>query len=280
MATLEDILIKLNKLNKLDDISESIQHVSTICNDIIAKQEILELRLNQLDFENIQLKQKVETITNELECIKQQHIKQNNHTHYSERINKSIDRIKQQTLNSNLEIAGVPEFDNDSPKQIALGILQKLGFTEDNIIKSAYRRKSKNTTAGLPKNIIVSISNKGQRDQILAESRKITNLNTTILEQNYISQYKPKYQSTNNTILATDTNSNIRPIYINEHLTDFNKYLLARSKSLRRSGKVVLVYVRNGFVILKVKDNSSEIRIETIRQLDELLIELNRQSEH
>lgn len=275
MTTLDEILIKLQKLNKLDEITESIRNIATICSDIKSKQKILESRLNLLASENKELKEEVEIVTNELNRLKQ-HKNENQHTNYTEKINKSIDRINQQTLNSNLEIAGVPEQENDCPKQIAVAILQKLGFTEENLIKSAHRRKSKNTTAGLPKNIIVSLNNKGQRDQILAESRKIKNLNTTILEKHFNPEYKPKYQSTISTLPATETNTNSRPVYINEHLTDFNKYLLARSKSLRRSGKVLLVYVRNGFVILKVKDDSSEIRIETIRQLDELHIELNR----
>lgn len=191
-------------------------------------------------------------------------------------MNKSIDRINQQSLNSNIEIAGVPELESDSPIEIASIIIRKLGFSEEKIVKSAYRRNSKNKVSGLPKNIIVSIGDKGQRDRILAASRKIKNLNTSILEENYTLVHKQKSDHQSGSSNLQQENS--RPIYLNEHLTEYNKYLLARSKNLRRSGKIFMAYARNGFVIVRVDHNSPEIRIESVVQLDDINDEHNKSS--
>lgn len=258
----------------LKEILETVKSNKTDLNDLGLKLDNFESRYNDLSIKYEDLEHKYTELNEKYESL----ICENEDIHMKYiAVNKSIDRINQQTLNSNIEIAGVPELENDQPKQIALCILEKLGFTDESLIKSAYRRRSKNTTAGLPKNIIVSISDKGQRDKNLGVSRKIKNLNTTILEQHYKPEYKSKpSDSQNSTLRSTQGTKNWRPIYLNEHLTDFNKYLLARSKSLRRSGKVQMVYVRNGFVILKLNESSPEIRIESVGQLDGLIAELNK----
>lgn len=155
--------------------------------------------------------------------------------------------FKQQSLNSNLEIAGIPITDNEQPVKIAATIFSHLGFQNEEIIKHAYRKKSYKTRAGLPPTIIVKIENKGIRDQILKAKRQQT-LDTSILGQP----------------------GNKRLLYINEHLTDFNKYLFKRSKDLRRCGKIVGAWVRNGYIIIKEKEDSDEQRITNLSQLDEL----------
>lgn len=145
---------------------------------------------------------------------------------------------------------------------------------------TVHSSNSKNTIAGLPKNIIVSITDKGHRDRILAKSRKIKNLNTSILEGNFkpiIKEKSTNSQNSNSKSDLTKNDKNSRPIYLNEHLTDFNKYLLARSKNLRRSGKVFMVYARNGFVIVKIEANTPEIRIESVSQLDGIIDEQHTQ---
>lgn len=235
--------------SQLADLTKKIDNLETRYNDLSSKYE-------ELDQKYMDLNCKYEDLIAQNDDLRNKYLS----------INKNIDRINQQALNTNIEIAGVPMLKTECPKKIAQSVLSKIGFPADTIVKSAYRRLSKNTIAGLPKTIIVTISDKGQRDKILAASRKIKNLNTSILSEKYEPQLKEP--SVSNTTVLQAIDKECRPIYINEHLTDFNKYLLARAKNLRRSGKVFAVYARNGFVIVKQEPNSSEIRIVEVGQLD------------
>lgn len=226
MATLDDILIKLEKLNKSDDIVESIKNLTLMYNNIKLKQQNLESKVNSLTAENIVLKEQIV------------------------KVNSQLDRSNQQVLNCNLEIAGVPSTEFEDTTEIARQIIDNLGFKDKTIIKSAYRRRGKATTAGLPQPIIVSITDKGQRDQILV-ARKTKNLTSQILTSNIASG---SIQSSNQVLAQLH-----RPIYINEPLTDRNKYLLARAKELKRLNKV----------IIKSNLERDEIRITNTNQLDE-----------
>lgn len=223
MASIDDILVQLQKLNKLDGIIESLNNLATSYNDILNNQQQLEERVNFLTAENIQLKTQVD------------------------KVNCELDRINQLALNSNIEIAGVPSEDLEDVQEIASRLIDHLGFKDNKIIKSAYRRKGRASTAGLPQPIIVTITDKGKRDQILV-ARRNKDINSDLILPNFTSN---------------------RPIYINEHLTDRNKYLLARAKELKRCNKVSSAFSRNGFVIVKINSDSSEIRITNIKQIDE-----------
>lgn len=226
MATLEAILLQLGKLDKLDGIITSINTLAISHQDILNKQLQLEEKVDFLTTENINLKEQLN------------------------KVNSELDRINQQALNSNLEIAGVPSDDLEDTKEIAIKLIEHLGISDKTIIKSAYRRRGKASSAGLPQPIIVTITDKGQRDQILV-ARRNTEINSDI-------------------IIPNSTTVNTRPIYINEHLTERNKYLLARAKELKRNNKVTAAFVRNGFVIIKINSNTTEIRITNIKQIDEL----------
>lgn len=230
MATLDTILAKLDKLDKLDGLFITIDNLLDSYKDLVNNQQQLEKKVNFLIAENTQLKNQVN------------------------KVNCELDRINQQALNTNIEIAGVPTKDFEDPKVIASRLIEHLGIKDNNIIKSAYRKRGKPSTAGLPQPIIVTIIDKGQRDKILVARRNRDINSDTIL---------PNSTSEVNTLGCN------RTVYINEHLTDRNKYLLARAKELKRCNKVSSAFTRNGFVIIKIDSDPSEIRITTIRQLDE-----------
>lgn len=227
MATIEDILLKLEKLKQLDTITESVTRFATICYDLEAQLQHLVTRVNLLTDENKQLKNQIEIV------------------------NCELDRSKQNSLKTNLEIAGIPVTENEDLVKISTEIFSHLGITDEKSVKYAYRKRSSRNKAQPPP-IIVSTDNKGLRDRVLKNKRKEI-LDTTILN-NF--QHK---QSTHK-----------RLIYINEHLTDFNKYILKRAKDLRRSGKIFGTWVRNGFIIIKNEADSVEQIITKISQIEEL----------
>lgn len=232
MVNLDDILAKINQLDrsdKIDLLRASIENFGTLVTDVITKQKSLESRVDLLTTENTYLKAQLEIVNSEL------------------------DRMKQHTLNSNIEIAGVPETVNNTPEEVSKKILSHLGFTEIDTIKNAYRKKGYTTRAGLPQPIIVTIRDKGTRDKILREKRKLnTNLYTDILST------------------SEESSDNHRIIYLNEHLTDHNKYLFKKTKDLRRAGKIFSTWVRNGYIFIKESENSIDKRITTFVQVDEI----------
>lgn len=222
--TLEDVMLKLEKLEILDTIINKVKDINAYVEKIQTKQLKLETRINELSTENKLLKNQIETV------------------------NSEVDRFKQHSLNKNLEIAGIPLTENENPTEIASRILNYLGNTDQNTIKYAYRKRTNNNRAE-PPSIIVATNNKGIRDQILKRKRKET-LDISILG-------------------TCEENSNNRLIYVNEHLTTHNKYLLKRAKDLRRSGKVFGAWVRNGYIIIKKEFDSIEQIITKISQINE-----------
>lgn len=236
-----------NTQQLLNQILETVQSNQAELNEVKTSLQSFKVKYNELN-------DRCEYLENENEFLKQKY----------DTLSITIDRINQQALSSNLEIAGILETESEDTKEIVSKIIANLGFETPNIVRSAYRRKTKSTASGLPKPIIVSLVDKGIRDKILVASRKVRNLNTSIITNPINSTGE---SSESNTGLAS--NSEIRPIYINEHLTDFNKYLLARSKQLYRKNKLFSVYVRNGFILARTEESSSEIRIVKAAQLDE-----------
>lgn len=237
MSTIEEILLKLEKLNKLDSITDSIERFATICNDLQVKQNILELRVTTLTDENKRLKNQFEIV------------------------NSQLDRFKQHSLKTNLEIAGIPVTENENLVEISKAIFSHLGITEEKAVTYAYRKKSRRNKAE-PPTIIVATDNKGLRDRVLKNKRK-EQLDTTIL----INLQEEQNRNLNYT---GNKSTHKRLIYINEHLTDFNKYILKRAKDLRRSGKIFGAWVRNGFVIIKKEADSIEQILTKISQIEEL----------
>lgn len=233
-ATADDIMKKLELLDKIED---SLRDVKNNYKLIKEKYLNLETIVNDLSIENKNLTLKLETINSEL------------------------DRSKQNSIKTNLEISGIPVTENEDLVEISTAIFSHLGITEEKSIKYAYRKRSRRNKAEPPP-IIVSTDNKGIRDRVLKNKRKRT-LDTTIL--NNLQQTQDRISDC--TVIRS---SQKRLIYINEHLTDFNKYILKRAKDLRRSGKIFGTWVRNGFVIIKKEANSTEQTLTKISQIEEL----------
>lgn len=238
-----------NTQQLLNQILETVQSNKSELSEVKTSLQNFKVKYNELN-------DRCDYLENENEILKQKY----------DTLSTSIDRINQQALSSNLEIAGIPEIETEDTKEIVSQIISNLGFDTPNIVKSAYRRKTKSSASGLPKPIIVSLIDKGVRDKILVSSRKIKNLNTTIITN----PASTIAENSDSTITSRVYSSNeTRPVYINEHLTDFNKYLLARTKQLYRKNKLYSVYVRNEFILARIEEGSPEIRIVKAAQLDE-----------
>lgn len=104
------------KLDLLDTIENSIRDIKTSCKLIEEKQLKLETIVNELSSENTNLKQQI-----------------------IETINSELDSVKQHSLKTNLEIAGIPVTENEDLVEISTAILSHLGVTEEKLVKYAYR---------------------------------------------------------------------------------------------------------------------------------------------
>lgn len=141
--------------------------------------------------------------------------------------------LEQYSKNYDLEIAGVPTYPSEDCPKICKSLCQVVGYNlEDADIDACHRlRKSKYATG--PPNIILRLTRKNTK-QIILKLRKekgslhLQDLNIAELKQEGRNQ-----------------------LYINEHLTGYNKKILARARTLKREGKLASVWSTWGKIFVQ-----------------------------
>jgi hypothetical protein len=157
-----------------------------------------------------------------------------------------IQNLEQKTLANNIEISGIPATEDEDLSAILQRLFEHTDYQcSETTIKDAYRTKP-TKQAGLPGNIIVIFDNQ-------------TNKN------GFMKKIKGKQ-------LSSDSigSSHCRPIYINDHLTRLNKYLMYLARSMRRHGDIKFVWFENGKVLVKKSEGMESIVVECPRTLDRL----------
>lgn len=162
-----------------------------------------------------------------------------------------VECMKQQQLLNNILICGIPETNNENLSSVITNIANKLDVplcSDD--IKILYRKTITGTkSAGLPAPIIVQFTNTKTKNEIMA-AKKGKLLDTTI----------------------TNTVTNKRPIYINDHLTRHRQYLFKQTRDLKRNKHIEYTWSRNGDIYIRQKKDSPAVKIKHIEQLNAFAI--------
>lgn len=165
-----------------------------------------------------------------------------------------INRLKQDNLSRNLLIKGVPELEkhNDHLKSMVGTIFNKLRFNLSLTFVDCYRigRKKENTC----RPVVVVLPNVGLKNLIIREKR------TTKFTCAQFSNDGVLWGSAENFL------------YIDEHLTRDNYLLYMSARKLRQSG-YKYVWTRNGRIFARPDEESRVLSIETVAQVNRLLIE-------
>ncbi|KAJ0169576.1 hypothetical protein K1T71_012141 [Dendrolimus kikuchii] len=139
----------------------------------------------------------------------------------------------------NIEIVGIPELKNENLETFILNIAKAAGvnLSVDDIL-DANRITPKSKLHGRPRNIVVKLKNR-------------------ILKENIISGTRRNRITTKDLDLPGDS----KPIFINEHLTPYNKQLLKTCKDIAKTKLYQYVWTRNGRIFVRKNDTTPAFQI-------------------
>lgn len=160
-------------------------------------------------------------------------------------IKLDVIELKQYSRRTNIEIAGIPESENEDMSKI-LSKIDEISDTNivDNLI-IAHRVPS--FKKDKPKPIIVQMKSKQTRDEIL---KKLKNRRLTTSEINN------RFED--------------MPIYVNEHLTHELKSLFYHARNFKKENNYKFCWTRDGKIFIRKDETSRILRIKLIEDLNQL----------
>ncbi|XP_063363537.1 uncharacterized protein LOC134652294 [Cydia amplana] len=169
-------------------------------------------------------------------------------------LRKELASTEQRKFLKDVEITGLTETRGENLQQVVSIVSTKLGVQLDPRDVDDVRRvgkKGENTAAGLerPRPVVLTLTRRAPRDQLLRAARVRRELNTTNL----------------------GIEGNNRPVYINEHLTKENRVLYSKARSVKRQLNYKYAWTSNGSIFLRRSETSSVIHITSEVMLDKML---------
>ncbi|KAI5631525.1 hypothetical protein NE865_15760 [Phthorimaea operculella] len=158
----------------------------------------------------------------------------------------------QVSLKNEVEIAGIPEFKNESLTHIVKLTAAKTGVSvEDSDIDWAMRAGPKRSTETnkTPRPIVVRFVRRTKRDEMIKVAKSKKNLTTEGVNI---------------------TNEN-QKIYINERLTRENRLLFRQARNQFAAAGFQFCWVQNGSVFIRRREGSAAIRLKSVSDLNEKL---------
>lgn len=157
-------------------------------------------------------------------------------------LERQIDNNDQYNRSNNIIISGIPENKNENVYEI----LSKIGATagcqitreEVDFASRISPRLNRNITHGKPRNIVVKLTRRYLKDDLLAAIRKRKGM--------FVSELQ---------LPGTGR------IYINDHLTPKNQNLLNQCRNIKMEKKILYCWVRNSKIFVRVSDTTPIILI-------------------
>jgi mRNA-degrading endonuclease YafQ of YafQ-DinJ toxin-antitoxin module len=139
----------------------------------------------------------------------------------------------------NVEIMGVPELKNENLIDIVTKICKSIEL--DILI-----------------NDIVRVNRVTPRIKLQGRPRVIiAKLSSTLLKDNMISLARKNHVNTNNIDMAGEP----KAIFVNEHLTPYNKQMFKKCKEFAKNNQYKYVWTKNGKIYLRQNDTSPAVQI-------------------
>lgn len=247
--------------NIRSEISEIKTQVSTVTKtiDILSQQQIqfrndLADLSQSLDYHTKsfdELKTKTHAMSKDITEIKKIEKEVETYKYRLLNVERYLNTQQQRDRLCNIEISGIPEKKNEDLPQLLLSICTALdvqAVKQD--ITNIYRVPQKITNTKLPKNIVARMSSQLIKDTIISAIRKKKGLTSADL--------------------GLKTSKDPFKIYVNEHLTPFNKTLLKKTREAAASAAFQHVWVRNGKIFVRKNDTSSSLNIMDTRDLEKI----------
>lgn len=153
-----------------------------------------------------------------------------------------VNQMEQYSRNKNIEIKGVQEIERENLKEVVVSIASKMGVEMNgNEIDVVHRVNNKGNKE--PKDIIVQFKHRENRDKIM-QSRKIK-INSREVTKGGLDQI----------------------VYLNEHLTPFNKMLLWEAKSKGKEKGYKFVWNKDGKILMRKDEKDRAILIRCVEDI-------------
>lgn len=163
-------------------------------------------------------------------------------------LNSEINNSEQRDRLLNLEFVGIPEVSGENLEDIILKIANHVGLH-------------------LNREDIVHVNRISSRVKLQGRPRVIiAKLKSRLLRDNFLSLAKKNKVTTKHVDGTGD-----KPIFINEHLTVYNKMLLRKCKEAAKNKLYQYVWVKNGRILLKKDDTSSTFRVSDEEDLKKII---------
>jgi hypothetical protein len=155
-------------------------------------------------------------------------------------LSKRVNFLEQKSIENNIEIIGVPEDNNENCVELISNITSKLNIGLS--VRSAYRISSGQKNK--PRKIVAILDSKENKHKLITEARKL----------------KLKAKNLN----AEWANDNI---YINEQMTQVNKYIFFKARSAVREVGYKFIWFKDAKIFVKKNDTSKVLIIDDEKAL-------------
>lgn len=164
-------------------------------------------------------------------------------------LNSKMNNLEQFSRSNNIEIQNVPEKPNENIVEIISSIGRAIDLPVDS---SCFDFCSRVPTSiqGRPKNIVVKFISKSRRDDFLAayKNKKISGSNKSGISVENVSER----------------------LYINEHLSTYNKILFKEARELARNKDYKYVWTQSGNILLRKNDSSKIMHVRSSEDFKKL----------
>lgn len=216
---------------ELSQMNDSMNFISDQYEDLKKVHEASQLRVTELEKQNVELKTTMEDLT------------------------LRINQVEQQSRQNNVELQCVPEDKNEN----LMNIIHRLGKTigcrlNDNDVLNCTRTAKVNRSSTRPRAIVVQLASPRLRDQVLASTIGFNKTNP----QNKL----------NSSHLGLP--GNITPVFVTEHLSPANKVLHAAARRAAKDKGYKYVWIRSGKIFLRKSDDAEFILVKNMDMLNSI----------
>ncbi|CAK1596627.1 unnamed protein product [Parnassius mnemosyne] len=230
LATLNDTVHGLRSDNA--SFKESLKDINSRLSEMEKSFSYSNTRQDTFDEQLQTLKNQMQPVS-DLPC----HIK---------KLESKLAAMEQQARDCNIEITNLPDRRNENLTNIVMGIgtfiKQQILATDIVAIHRVPHADQKDTR---PKNVIVKLTTRTLRDNIIAASRSSKDLNTEKL----------------------GISGSPQKIFINEHLTIQNKHLFRECRNRAKSQDYKFVWIKHGVILTRKTENSPVLAIRSEQDL-------------
>jgi hypothetical protein len=230
-------------LTKLTDLSEKIgqmlymkdrvEEVSKSVNFLSSKFDDQNKDLKAIKTENKAMRDEISVLMNDVFDLKKQ----------NEELRLRVDEMEQYSRNSNVEIVGIPETPQEDVFALVQTVGEKLGMTiTADDVEAVHRVPTQSKK--MPKPIVVKFQRRRRKEEMVAKGRK-TRLQGTDLHDTFGDRY----------------------VFINEHLTQERKKLLAACREKKTELDVKYLWTKAGIIFMKKTEDSMPVKIQRLQDL-------------